>query len=245
MKKPVAIIQARMGSTRLPKKVLSDIVGRPMLWHIINRVKEAESIDRVILATTENSIDDEIVSFADDGKIDVFRGSEEDVLDRYYQTAKEYDVANIVRITADDPLKDPVVIDKIVNIYMQNNADYVSNTINPTYPLGLDAEIFSFTALEKAWIEADEKYDREHVTPYLYTNPDKFKILNVEHDGENLSHLRWTVDTKQDMDFAREIYKQLYNKGEVFLMDDILGLLEKHPKLLELNKNIKSKNIID
>jgi len=243
MSKIVAIVQARMGASRLPGKVMKDIVGKPMLWHIINRIKESDFIDKIILATTVNKKDDEIVDFAIQNNIDFFRGSEEDVLDRYYKTAKKYNVADIVRITADDPLKDPVVIDKAVKIYLESNADYVSNTIKPTYPLGLDVEIFSFNAIERAWKETDEKYEREHVTPYLWKNPEKFKIINVVHKGENLSHLRWTVDTKKDLDFVKAVYQQLYGDGMVFLMDDVLNLLKKHPNLTKINNNIKSKNI--
>jgi len=230
-----------MGSTRLSNKVMSDIVGHPMLWHIINRVKKSKFIDDIILATTATKRDDEIVKFAEENNMNVFRGSEEDVLDRYYQSAKKYKVKDIARVTADDPLKDPAVIDKIINIYLKNKMDYVSNTIEPTYPLGLDIEVFSFAALEKAWKEAKKTYEREHVTPYIWMHPDKFKIVNVTYEGSDLSYLRWTVDTKKDLSFIREIYQRLYKEGKIFLMDDVLDLLEKHPEINKINKDIKYK----
>ena len=241
----VAIIQARMGSTRLPNKVLSDIVGRPMLWHILNRVKKSEFIDDIILATTTDKKDDDIVEFAKEHGIIIFRGSNDDVLDRYYQAANENNVKNIVRITADDPLKDPDVIDKIIKIYKKNGLDYVSNTIEPTYPLGLDTEVFSFEALERAWNEADKKFEREHVTPYIWMNPDKFDILNVRYEGEDLSDLRWTVDTKEDLCFARAVYDKLFKDEKVFLMNDVLNLLEKYPEISRINDKVRGKNILN
>ena len=243
MKKITAIIQARMGSTRLPKKVLSDIVGKPMLWHVIDRVKKSKLIDEIILATTTNKDDIEIVSFAKDNNILFFQGSEENVLDRYYQTAIKHDAKDIVRITADDPLKDPEIIDKVIKTYLENDADYVSNTIEPTFPLGLDVEVFSFSALDKAWKKAVEKFEKEHVTPYIYTNPDKFKLINVKNEGENLYHHRWTVDTKEDLEFTRKIFNKLYEEGKIFLMKDILELVKSNPNIRKINENIKSKNI--
>ena len=233
MKKATAIIQARMGSTRLPGKVLSDICGHPMLWHIINRVKYANLIDKIIIATTKETIDDDIVKFAKYHKISVFRGSSYDVLDRYYQTAKYYRIKDIVRITADDPLKDPKVIDKVIKSYFENNADYSSNTVEPTYPLGLDTEVFSYETLEKTWKETNSKYDREHVTAYIYNNPSKFNIVKVQNENKDLSHLRWTVDTKEDLDFVRVIYRELYKDNKIFLMDDILNLIKSKPDLVK------------
>jgi len=240
----VAIIQARMGSTRLPKKVMSPIVGHPMLWHIINRLRKSASLDKIIIATTSNKEDDDISKFAEENNIPVFRGSEQDVLDRYYKASKKFNLKNIVRITADDPLKDPVVIDKIIKVYLQGKYDYVSNTIKPSYPLGLDTEVFSFNAIEKAWLEAEKGFEREHVTPYIWMNPDKFKIINVEYDKDNLSDLRWTVDTKEDLAFVKTVYKNLYKEKEAFLMDDILNLLGEKPKIADINRNVKSKNIL-
>lgn len=162
-----AIIQARMGSTRLPKKVMLNILEKPILWHVINRVSKASLIDKLIVATTTNNEDDAIVEFCKNNGILFFRGSENDVLDRYYQCAKEYNITDIARITADCPLHDPNVIDMIIKEYMGNDYDYVSNSIEYTFPDGLDVEIFSFDALKIAWENAKLVSEREHVTPYM------------------------------------------------------------------------------
>ena len=168
--------------------------------------------------------------------MDSFAGSEEDVLDRFYQAAKEYSADIIVRITADDPFKDPQVIDKVIGRYLdfKGPIDYVSNTIKPTYPLGLDVEVFSFESLERAWREANDPFEREHVTPYIWRHPEIFNLANVEND-ENLSHLRWTLDTEADLNFTREVYSRLYGGGNIFLMSEILDLLDENPWLARLN----------
>jgi spore coat polysaccharide biosynthesis protein SpsF len=222
---------------------MRSIMGKPMLWHIVQRIRYSTFINDIVIATTVHSRDDEVALFSKKNNVAVFRGSEEDVLDRYYRCAQCYSFKDIVRITADDAFKDPVVIDKVIRMYMQNNVDYASNTINPTFPLGLDVEVFSFSALTKAWKQARNAFEREHVTPYIWMNPDIFKIINVTYNEKNLSHLRWTVDTKEDLHFARKIYKRLYHEGKVFLMDDILLLLKQHPEFLDINKNVKPKDL--
>lgn len=234
----VAIIQARMGSTRLPGKVLIDIQGKPLLEHVIDRVRMARLIDRMVIATTFNEKDKAIIEFAKNLNIPYYVGSEDDVLDRFYQTAKKYKAETIVRITADRPFEDPEVIDKVVSYYLSHKegVDYVSNTIKPTYPEGLDVEGFSFEALGKAWKEAKKPSEREHVTPYIWNHPELFRLTNVEND-EDLSHLRWTVDTEADLQFTREIYARLYH-GQVFFMKDILALLSAEPELARINKGI-------
>ncbi|MFC1920729.1 cytidylyltransferase domain-containing protein [Chloroflexota bacterium] len=231
-----AIIQARMGSTRLPGKVLMDLCGKPVLEHIIDRIKYSRSIDKIIVATTDSEKDKAIITLSRKCGVETFAGSEMDVLDRYYRAASEYEVDTIVRITADDPLKDPEVIDKVINSYFQNNGqiDYASNTIKPTYPLGLDTEVFSLKGLERAWKESDEQYDREHVTPYIWRNPQIFRLHNVTND-EDLSNLRWTLDTDDDLEFMKQIYTALYHEGEIFLMKDILDLLKKNPEMSRVN----------
>ena len=238
MSKVAAIVQVRMGSTRLPKKVLNDIVGKPMLWHVINRVKKAKLIDEIIIATTIEDEDEIIAKWAKNNNLKCYRGSAEDVLDRYYQVAKKNKVDIIVRITSDDPLKDPEIIDKVIKFYLDNriNLDFVSNAIKPTYPEGLDVEVFSFNAFKRAWKEAKKKSEREHVTPYMRDHPDKFRLANIAKEGENLSHLRWTVDYPEDLEFTREVYKRLYKEDKVFLMGDILDLLKKHPELSKINE---------
>lgn len=233
-----AIIQVRMGSTRLPGKTLAKIEDKPLLWHIIERVKHAKKIDKIIIATTNLNEDKKIVAFAEKMGIVCFTGNENDVLDRFYQAAKKHGADIIVRITADDPFKDPNIIDDFLG-YLKNNRqlDYVSNTIKPTYPEGLDIEVFSFATLQKAWKEAKKSFEREHVTPYIWQNPKKFSIKNMSFK-KDFSHLRWTIDYPQDLQFAREIYKRLYAKKPIFLMQDILEVLEKEPELVKINQGI-------
>ncbi len=232
----VAIIQARMGSTRLPGKVLIDIQGKPLLAHVIYRIKEARSINRIAIATTDSGKDKAIIDFAQSQGIPYFIGSEKDVLDRFYQAAKEYGAETIIRITPDDPFKDPEVIDKVVDYYLshKDEVDYVSNTIKPTYPEGLDVEVFSFNALEKAWQEAKKPSEREHVTPYIWNHPELFRLANIEN-SEDLSYLRWTLDNEADLKFTQEVYSRLYH-GQVFLMKDILALLRAEPGLVSINQ---------
>ena len=238
----VAIIQARMGADRLPNKTLELIEDKPLLQHVIERIKTCKKINKIIIATTTNSNDDYIEEFGRRHGIDVYRGSESDVLDRYYKTAKVSNTSIIVRITADDPFKDPEVTDQMISHLLENaELDYVSNTIEPTYPEGIDTEVFRFNALEKAWKEATSQSEREHVTPYIIKNPDKFNIKNITH-SEDLSKLRWTIDYKEDLDFAREVYKKLYRPGQIFLMQDILDLLKEEPHLNEINNKIEQRS---
>ncbi len=240
--KVVAIIQARMGSERLPNKTLELIENKPMLQHIIERIKKSKFIDQILIATTTNPKDDKIEEFSRTNNIDIYRGDENDVLDRYYQAAKLSNASIIVRVTADDPFKDPLVTDETIEAILSNKEiDYVSNTIYPTYPEGIDIETFRFRALEKAWKEAKEKQEREHVTPYIWKNPYIFKIQNMKYK-ENISNLRWTVDYEEDLEFTREIYRKLYNGENIFLMQDILDLLEREPNLSEINKKIPQRS---
>lgn len=205
----IAIIQARLKSTRLPNKAMLDICGKPMLGRVIDRIKMA--IPDIIVATP----DKEIAEYAESQGVGAFIGSESNVLDRYYQAAIGW--ADVARITSDCPLIDPDVINRVVEHY-HKGFDYVSNIMIRTYPKGLDVEVFSFNTLEKAWRRGRGVYDREHVTPYIYNHPDLFKLGNVENDND-LSHLWWTVDYERDLEFAREIYSNL---GGNFTMKDVL-----------------------
>jgi len=234
----LAIIQARMGSTRLPGKTLADIAGKPLLEHIINRVKASKTINGIVVATTNQPEDKPIYELASALGVKCYLGNSEDVLDRFYQAAKQTLADIIVRITADDPFKDPVVIDIITSYLITNRElDYVSNTIEPTYPEGLDVEAFRFGALERAWKEAKLPSEREHVTPYIWKNQDKFRIYNIKNDID-ISHFRWTIDYYEDLCFAREIYNRLSNKG-IFLMQDILEILQAESDLTRINANIE------
>jgi len=228
------IIQARLGSTRLPNKVVIDIEGKPMLWHHVNRLKHSKFSPEIIIATSKADEDKKILKFAEEYNFNSYAGNINDVLDRFYQTALKYKVNNVVRITADCPLIDPEVLDKILQVYLKGEYDYVSNIHPPTYPDGLDVEVFNFESLKRAWNEAQLASEREHVTPYIWKNPNLFRLKNVEND-EDFSYLRWTVDEKEDLQLIREIYKNLYHKKGIFLMKDILELLKERPELKEIN----------
>jgi len=233
----VAIIQARVDSTRLLGKVLKKIEGRAILEHVVNRVKAAKKLDEVLVATTIKKGDLEVVKLCARLGVSIFCGSEDDVLDRYYRAAKKYGSDIIVRITADCPLIDPGVTDKVINCFVKNNFDFVSNAHPPTYPDGLDIGVFSFKALKKIWKKARKLSEREHVIPYFLNHPENFKIGNVEN-AKNLSHMRWVVDEEKDLEFVKAIYKRLYKNNEIFYMEDILDLLEKEPQLSQINADI-------
>lgn len=240
--KVVAIIQARMGSTRLPGKVMKKILGKPVILWDIERVSKSKLIDEIVAAIPFDRQNDVIMNTIKEysDKIIIFRGSEEDVLDRYYKAAIERKSDVIVRLTSDCPLIDPVVVDKVIGQFLSNNCDYCSNALKRTYPRGLDTEVFSFKALSKAWSEAKEDYEREHVTPYIIENPDKFKLISVLNDSD-ISHLRWTLDTKEDFEFIESVYQKIYPKKHIFFMQDVLDLLDREPGLIEINKHIEQK----
>jgi spore coat polysaccharide biosynthesis protein SpsF len=234
--KIIAIFQVRIGSTRLPGKVLIEIENKTLLQHVIDRVKRSNYIDEIILATTTNPQDRQIVEYAQNHNFQYFRGNEEDVLDRFYQCAKTFSAGVIVRITPDDPFKDPGVIDQAIKVFCDADGalDYVSNTIIPTYPIGLDIEVFSFAALEKAWIEGKKPSEREHVTPYIWNHPELFRIKNFTY-ATDLSDNHWTLDTEKDLLFTKEVYSRLYRKNPFFTMMDILSVLQKEPELRKIN----------
>lgn len=237
----VAIIQARMGSTRLPGKVMADLAGQPMLVRVVDRVSQARTLDDVVVATTRRPEDDAIVKMCLERKYPFFRGSEEDVLDRYYRAASISGVGVVVRITSDCPLIEPDIIDRIINEFLQcSDADYASNTLKRTFPRGLDVEVFSFNALKRAWEEDKNQAWREHVTRYIQHHPDIFSVHNVTSDAD-YSHMRWTVDTNEDLAFVRRIYD--YFQTDTFHWTEVLGLLSAHPDWLEINRHIRQKSI--
>lgn len=240
----VAIVQARLGSKRLPAKVLKEILGQPMIWHVVKRLRYSQLINKIVVATSNNPQDNPLAAFCKTKNIDFYRGDEDDVLDRYYQAAKLYKAEVIVRITADCPLIDQTVVDKVIGAYINNPAPYsgASNVIRRTYPRGLDTEVFTFKVLEKIWHEATEKYQREHVTAFIYEHPEVFKLLSIEY-GKDISGMRWTVDEEADLRFVQEIYRRLYHDDNPFLLDDILRILEHEPDLQGINKNVKQKKI--
>ena len=230
-----AIIQARLNSNRLNKKILLKIENKNLLEHLFSQLSHSTQIDKKIIATTINKIDDEIENFAKLQNITFFRGNPLDVLDRYYRCAKFFNLETIVRISGDAPLIDPSIVDKTIEYYKKNNFDYVSNFFNRSYPIGTEIEIFSFKTLEKCWMNAKKSSEKEHVTPFIYNNPELFKIGHIEYK-KNISHLHWTVDQIEDFKLVELIFKKI--KKRPILMDDILELLENEPELLEINKNI-------
>ena len=245
--KIVAIIQARMASSRLPGKVMKEIAGQPMLLHVVKRARMATKINDVVVATTVDSQDDVIEEYCHQNQIPVYRGSELDVLDRYYQTAKEYNAEVIVRLTADCPVLDPGVIDRLVNEFIKADVDFAANRLPPpfkrTYPIGLDAEVCTFTALGKAWHEAKAKHEREHVMPYFYEEPGRFKILQIDNDVD-YGYLRWTVDTEQDLELVRKIFSA-FNGRLDFGFSDILDLINQHPEFQLINQQVNAKKFDD
>lgn len=229
------IIQARMGSSRLPNKVLKELCGKPMLQHIIERTSRSRKVDRIIVASTIREEDRQIEDLCRCISVECYRGAENDVLDRYYQAASKYQPENVVRVTADCPFIDPIVIDEIIQIHEAGKYDYTSNTLVETYPDGLDTEVFTFGALEKAWKEAALASEREHVTPYIKFQGG-FNRYSVER-SPSLADKRWTVDTETDFEVVAQVYNALYGQKDIFLMEDILTFMESHRQIEQMNEN--------
>ncbi len=244
MNSVIAIIQARMGSTRLPGKVLLEIAGKPMLQRVVERARRAQTLAQVVVATTVEPLDEPIADFCRAIKIPFYRGSLNDVLDRYYQAARVFQADVIVRLTADCPLLDPGVIDHTVQEFFRVGVDFAANRLPPplgrTYPIGLDTEVCTFTALERAWREATLPYEREHVMPYLYSHPGRFRTLRVDHTPDYGS-LRWTVDTAQDLELVRKIYAH-FGGWENFTWLEVLDLIQADKELALMNRDVPAKD---
>jgi len=240
--KTVIINQARMSSTRLPGKVLKTVLGRPLLEFQIERLRRVSQADRIVIATTTSPADAPLAEFCRKQDIPCYRGQEEDVLSRYYGAAMEHGADAVVRVTSDCPLVDPVVIDKIITTYRANRNEcaYASNTLDRTYPRGLDCEVFSFQALEAAHSEASTGPDREHVTPYIYHHPDRFPLVSVVLE-QDLSGHRWTVDTAEDFELIRLMLEALYPTNPEFTLDDCLAILQANPEWSDINRAIEQK----
>ncbi|MBF0530900.1 MAG: glycosyltransferase family protein [Deltaproteobacteria bacterium] len=234
--KPIlAILQARTSSTRLPGKVLRPILNRPMLLWQLERIKRARSLDRIIVATSLDSSDTPLVSLCRDAAVDCFRGSLDDVLDRFYEAARTCAPANIVRLTGDNPLIDPEIIDQVVDFHLAGEYDYSSNALDPTFPDGLDVEVMLFSVLEQTWMEARRPSQREHVTPFIYQQRERFRCGSYKNN-QDLSAWRWTVDEPEDLEFVRRVYDKLHYSRPDFNMSDILGLLAEQPDLQTINQ---------
>ena len=234
--KVVAIIQARMGSTRLPGKVLKKICNKPMLHWLLLRLRKSEKINQIVVATTKDEMDLAIVDWIKKEKdIFYYQGHSNDLLDRYFFCSKKYSADVIVRVTADDPLKDPTIIDKAIDIFLsEKDLDYCSNTIQPSYPEGLDIEVFSYSALENSYNNAKLSSEREHLTPYMINNPNKFKLKNFSYK-EDLSDWRWTVDKPADFVFMTKLFENFVNDPTIHF-EKIIDYVKLNPFLLEINK---------
>lgn len=229
-----------MGSSRLPGKVLLPLAGEPLLLRMYERVALSEYAGTIIMAITEDELDNQLVTVCKRNSINVFRGNKVDLLDRHYKVANKFNAEVVIKIPSDCPLIDPKVIDKVILYYINNSNkfDFVSNLHPPTYPDGNDVEVMSFRALENAWLNAKKDFEREHTTPYIWENPDKFRIGNVVWEtglDYSMTH-RFTIDYKEDYEFISRVYDELYHKNTKFGLDDILKLLEEKPEIKKINE---------
>lgn len=236
----VTVVQARMGSSRLPKKVLLSVCGKPLLIRMLERVQQSKYTGTIVVATSTEKEDDPIEELCKENNIKIFRGSLNDLLDRHYQAGKKYKADAVVKIPSDCPLIDPLVIDKVIKFYVDNQDEYdfISNLHPATYPDGNDVEIMSFRTIERAWNEATKDFEREHTTPYIWENKNKFRVGNVvwESGLDYSTKHRWTIDYEEDYLFIRTVYEELHNKKPNFGMHDILNLLEEKPYIYKINE---------
>jgi spore coat polysaccharide biosynthesis protein SpsF len=237
--KVVAIIQARMGSTRLPGKVLKGLVGQTVLGWVVTRTRRAALVNEVVVATTTERADDAIVQESECLDVACFRGSEADVLDRYYRAAQIFSADAVVRITADCPLIDPELIDETIQVFLEQGTDYATNSLIVTYPRGLDVEVFTSAALGRAWSEAEKGYQRTHVTPYFYESVGLFRVSSIQADAD-YSRYRWTLDTPQDFQLIQAVCQHFGNRGGM-RWREILAFIDGHPEIGELNKDVRQK----
>jgi spore coat polysaccharide biosynthesis protein SpsF len=234
----LAILQARMSSTRMPGKVLAPILGRPMLARQLERLHRCRTLDRLVVATSDRAEDDPVAAICATNEVHCFRGSLDDVLDRFYRCAKYHNAQHVVRLTGDCPLADPDLIDDLVHFYLAGKSDYASNCRPPTLPDGLDAEVFTMEALTTAWREARDPFEREHVVPFIIRRPERFTTANWQWSSD-ISRLRWTVDEPEDFDFVTQVYEALYPAKPDFGFEDVLALLKQQPALAEINRQFQ------
>jgi spore coat polysaccharide biosynthesis protein SpsF len=234
----LGIIQARMSSSRLPGKVLAPILGRPMLALQVERVLRAQTLDKLLVATSTDPSDDPLPAECRSAGVECFRGSLDDVLDRFHAAATAYDAGHIMRLTGDCPLSDPHLIDEVVKLHLEGAYDYTSNVYPRTFPDGLDIEVATMPTIEMAWREADRMAEREHVTIWIRENEERFRIGNLALERD-LSRCRWTVDEPADFSFVSRIYEELYPNKPDFGMEDIIALLEQHPELKKINRSTR------
>ena len=235
-KKITVIIEARTDSSRLPNKVIAEIEGRPMIFYVIDRVKQIKAVEQIILATTQEKNDQILIEIGKQNSIMTFAGDSIDVLNRDYQCALQNNADPIIRITGDCPLIDSNIVENMLQFFLENDYDYISNRISPKYPDGLDVEIYSFKTLQMVAQNAKWSSERELVTTYITKNPKIFKIFSYENQ-EDLSHYRWTVDEEKDLEFVRQIYSIMKPKTN-FSMNKIIDILKKNPELSNINSGI-------
>ena len=238
----ILVIQARMNSKRLPGKVLADVKGKPIIWHIYNRLKEIPNISQIVISTTDKSTDEPLKRFAEGEKIAYFAGSEDDLLDRIYKTGCEFECDVLVKINADCPLIDYKLIkDGIDRFYSsQEKPDLVTNCLEETFPEGMQFGVFNFQTIKKMWSSVKGNFWREYFYRFMLENKDKFFIINIKNQKDN-SDVRWTLDEQEDLDFVREVFEKLYDRNPVFGMNDILELLSTEPQIAQINKKYSSK----
>lgn len=233
-----------MGSTRLPGKVMLELFGKPVIQHVIERIGQSKEIYEIVIATTNLTQDDEIAKEAKKNGVECFRGSEGDVLSRYYYAAVKYEIGTVVRVTSDCPLIDPFITDNIIKCFKDNEFDIVTNASSDlktrTYPRGLDTEVFSFRVLEDAFNYAKKNYQREHVTPYIYENSKKIYYYKA---SEDYSKYRWTLDTYEDFEFIKTVYAKLYRGQHDFYYNDILELIGQYPHIAKINEAVEQKKL--
>jgi spore coat polysaccharide biosynthesis protein SpsF len=237
----IAIIQARMSSTRLPGKVLMDLSGETVLGRVVGRLRRAKLIDRIVVATSVSPLDEPIIAESKRLEVASFRGSEFDVLDRYYRAGCAFAAHNVVRITSDCPLIDPELVDETIGKLRDQTADYASNATQQTYPRGLDVEVFTMTALKSAWQNSRQPYEREHVTPYFYEHPEVFRLVSLVGTTD-YSQYRWTLDTPEDLQLLRAVYDRLGNQDD-FNWQDVIALMGREPQLADLNCKVRQKSL--
>ena len=232
----IAIVQARMTSTRFPGKVLDDLSGQPMVIRQLERISRASKLDQIVLATSADPSDNQLAQIVADAGYRVFRGDLNDVLSRFIGVIDEYQPDVVVRLTADCPLTSPALIDQIISEFHNHDVDYASNTLTPTYPDGLDVEVVKATVLREVARSGTDPAEREHVTLGVYRHPEKYQLRNFQ-SPLNLGNYRWTVDTPEDMDFVRAIYAELFPTNESFDVEEILAYLERHPERIRTDQD--------
>jgi spore coat polysaccharide biosynthesis protein SpsF len=242
MEKIIAVIQGRMGSTRLPGKVLADIEGKPLIWHIFNRLQKISLISEVVISTTNQSTDKPLIEFAKKENIAYFAGSEDDIIDRIYKTGEKFSCDILVKINADCPLIDIKLIENGINLFLssKNKPDLITNCVEETFPEGMQYSIFNFNVIKKIWLTLKESFWREYFYRFMIENKNNFSIINIKNE-KDLSRLRWTVDYQEDLEFVKKIYSKLYSKNQFFGMNEILNLLDKNPEIRKINDKYSSK----